>query len=104
VQELDAQASVPAVLQAVALPLVLALKRFEARGFAAFCQAYGQRDLLRGQPVTTTQAGVAQGVAEGVDDTGALLVRGDVLHRISSGEVSVRTATTAAGAPGALSP
>ena len=92
-QELDAQASAPLALALVAKPLVLALQRFEAEGFAPVVAAYARRDLLRGQRVTTTMPDALDGVAEGVDELGALCVRsgdGGGLHRVVSGEVSVR--------------
>ena len=92
-QELDAQASAPLALALVAKPLVLALQRFEAEGFAPVVAAYARRDLLRGQRVTTTMPDALDGVAEGVDEMGALCVRsgdGGGLHRVVSGEVSVR--------------
>jgi BirA family biotin operon repressor/biotin-[acetyl-CoA-carboxylase] ligase len=40
--------------------------------------------------VGTTAVDVPDGIAEGVDDHGALRVRCDGLHRIVGGEVSVR--------------
>ena len=92
-QELDAQASAPLALALVAKPLVLALQRFEAEGFAPVVAAYARRDLLRGQRVTTTMPDALDGVAEGVEEMGALCVRsgdGGGLHRVVSGEVSVR--------------
>jgi BirA family biotin operon repressor/biotin-[acetyl-CoA-carboxylase] ligase len=89
--ELDAAASAPHALAAVAPPLVQALRRFEAEGFAPFADAFARRDLLRGQRVTTTAAEAAEGIAEGVDERGALRVRGEGgLHSVVSGEVSVR--------------
>ena len=89
-QELDPQASAPAVLACVAEPLVRAVLHFQAVGFAPLVAAYTRRDLLLGQPVSTTQADVPEGVAEGVDEHGALRLRCDGVHRIVSGEVSVR--------------
>ena len=90
-QEIDAQVEAPAVLHRLALPLVQAIRRFEAEGFAGFVAAYSRRDLLLGQPVRTTQQGVAEGVAEGVDERGALQVRTPAgLVAVTSGEVSVR--------------
>jgi BirA family biotin operon repressor/biotin-[acetyl-CoA-carboxylase] ligase len=81
----------PAWLERIALPLVLALKRFEREGFAGFAERYAARDLLRGQPVRTTLPEVPEGVAQGVNTHGALLVQTDAgLKQISSGEVSVR--------------
>lgn len=89
-QEVDARASAPGALAAVALPLAQALRRFVQAGFPAFADGFARRDLLRGQRVSTTSPGVAEGVAEGVDSHGALLVRETTLHALSSGEVSAR--------------
>ena len=101
-QEFQPGASAPAVLHHVALPLVLALRQFEREGFAGFAPAYARRDLLRGQRVTTRDQTHAQaaleGTVEGVSDSGALLLRvGSSLHRVSSGEVSVRMVAGQAG-------
>jgi BirA family transcriptional regulator, biotin operon repressor / biotin---[acetyl-CoA-carboxylase] ligase len=90
VQELDSAATAPAVLARVAEPLARALLRFQAEGFRPLVQAYARRDLLRGQAVTTTLAEVPGGVADGVDERGALCVRSGALHHLVSGEVSVR--------------
>lgn len=92
-QALDPQATAPGVLARVAPPLVRALLAFEREGFAPLLERYAARDLLLGQEVTTTLAHAAVGVAEGVDEQGALLlrVRGE-RQRIVSGEVSVRRA------------
>jgi BirA family biotin operon repressor/biotin-[acetyl-CoA-carboxylase] ligase len=92
VQEIDAAASAPAVLAQVAEPLVRALLRFQADGFTPLVAAYARRDLLAGQQVATTLPGVPGGVAEGVDERGALRVRSERLHHVVSGEVSVRLA------------
>ncbi len=93
-REIDPEASAPRALACVALPLVQALRRFETQGFAPLVAAYTRRDLLRGQRVATTAPDALQGVAEGVDEHGALHLRvhegGQELHRIVSGEVSVR--------------
>jgi BirA family transcriptional regulator, biotin operon repressor / biotin---[acetyl-CoA-carboxylase] ligase len=88
--ELEPAVSAPQALARVALPLVHALRRFEQDGFAPFAAAYARRDLLVGQPVTTTLAELPAGVAEGVDQHGALRLRAGALHRLVSGEVSVR--------------
>ncbi len=86
-------------LHAVAAPLVRALLRFQAEGFAPFAPAYARRDLLLGQAITTTLAELPLGVAQGVDESGALRVQDAAtpprVHRVSSGEVSVRLAPTA---------
>jgi BirA family biotin operon repressor/biotin-[acetyl-CoA-carboxylase] ligase len=92
-QELDPLASAPVVLARVAEPLVLALRRFEHEGFAPLVPAYTRRDLLLGQNVSTTLPEQVDGIAEGVDEQGALRVRSDDVHRVVSGEVSVRLRT-----------
>jgi BirA family biotin operon repressor/biotin-[acetyl-CoA-carboxylase] ligase len=90
-QELMPQVTAPQALHRVARPLAAALQQFARDGFGAFAERYARRDLLAGQPVTTTAPEVPQGVAEGVGADGALRVRaGEVLHSLSSGEVSVR--------------
>ncbi|MCW5609923.1 MAG: biotin--[acetyl-CoA-carboxylase] ligase [Rubrivivax sp.] len=88
--ELDPGATAPAALARVAAPLVRVLRDFERGGFAPLAGAYARRDLLLGQAVTTTVPEVPEGVAEGVDDQGALRVRCGQVHRLISGEVSVR--------------
>lgn len=91
VQELDPEATAPAVLQRIAKPLVDALRRFEHDGFAAFAEDFAARDILFGRAVQTTHADVPHGVAAGVSPTGALLVRTEAgLREVNSGEVSVR--------------
>lgn len=89
-QELQSDIDAPQALKLVALPLVRALKHFEREGFAPFAPGFRRRDLLFGLPVSTTCPGVAEGVAEGVDEQGALRVRAGELHMLVSGEVSVR--------------
>jgi BirA family transcriptional regulator, biotin operon repressor / biotin---[acetyl-CoA-carboxylase] ligase len=89
-QELHPEASAPDTLRRVALPLAHALLRFEREGFAPFAAGFARRDLLLGQPVSTTFPGVSEGIAEGIDEQGALRVRAGELHVLVSGEVSVR--------------
>lgn len=89
-QEFLPEMTAPAALACVAAPLVKALLRFQADGFAPLAAAYAQRDVLRGQKVSTTLVSVPAGVAEGVDARGALRVRNGDVHSIVSGEVSVR--------------
>jgi len=89
-QELHPGVSPPQVLALVAAPLVRAVLRFEQAGFSPLVAAYARRDLLLGQAVTTTAPEALEGVAEGVDEQGALRVRSGSLHRVLSGEVSVR--------------
>jgi BirA family biotin operon repressor/biotin-[acetyl-CoA-carboxylase] ligase len=89
-QELHPGVDAPAALARVAVPLVRALLDFQRQGFGPLAAAYARRDLLLGQAVTTTAPEVPEGVAEGVDERGALRVRCGELHRVVSGEVSVR--------------
>jgi BirA family biotin operon repressor/biotin-[acetyl-CoA-carboxylase] ligase len=90
-QELDPVATAPATLERVALPLLQALLRFESEGFAAFAEAFARHDLLRGRRVRTTLPEAVEGVAQGVDASGALLLHtAEGLRSITSGEVSVR--------------
>ncbi len=97
--ELDPAMSAPAALHRIALPLVQALHRFEREGFAGFAAGFAARDLLAGHPVRTTQQGLAEGIARGVDDSGALLVQTDAggVASVTSGEVSVRLRAGADG-------
>jgi BirA family biotin operon repressor/biotin-[acetyl-CoA-carboxylase] ligase len=88
-QEVDPLATAPGTLARVAEPLVRALRRFEREGFAPLAPAFARRDLLLGRPVSTGAPESLQGVAEGVDEQGALRVRADGVHRVVSGEVSV---------------
>ena len=69
-----------------------ALAEFGARGMAAFAEEWGQADALAGRPVTVLHGGeTLEGVAQGVDSDGALLLEaGGARRRIVSGEVSVR--------------
>jgi BirA family transcriptional regulator, biotin operon repressor / biotin---[acetyl-CoA-carboxylase] ligase len=93
-QELWPGMDAPQALRKLALPLAQALKRFEREGLAPFLPGYRQRDLLLGQAVSTTFPGVSQGVADGIDEQGALRVRCGAVHSLVSGEVSVRPAAS----------
>lgn len=79
----------PQALLRIAPALLLALLRFQAEGLAPLLAAWARRDVLAGRRVT---AGERRGVAEGIDSGGELLLRDEAgsLHRIASGEVSVR--------------
>lgn len=92
VDELDPATTPPAVLARVAPPLVQALRRFEAGGFAPFAAAFARRDLLAGRPLRTQGAVVLEGTGAGVDAQGVLQLRmaDGRLHGVGSGEVSVR--------------
>ena len=92
-QELRPGIDPPGTLRRVALPLAQAVRRFEGEGLAPFVDAFRRRDLLRGRAITTTHPDVPQGLAEGIDDEGALRVRAagsGTLYTLVSGEVSVR--------------
>jgi len=91
--ELWPEATPQDTLARIGEPLVRALLAFERDGFAPLQDAYGRRDVLRGQQVKTTDAAMPDGVAAGVDADGALWVaRGSQTRRVVSGEVSVRLA------------
>ena len=98
-EELAAGASAPLALAQVARPLVQALQRFESQGFAPLLAAYARRDLLQGHRVSVALPDALHGVADGVDEQGALRLRlndgGQAVQRIVSGEVSVRLAEAA---------
>lgn len=74
--------------------LVDALDRFSEKGFVAFHDDFVRRDLLAGRAIRVVDgAGERDGVAAGVDERGALLVRrGSALTRVDSAEVSIRAA------------
>lgn len=92
--ELHPGLDAPAALARVAAPLVRALKRFERQGFAECVAAYARRDLLAGHPVLTSAGSALEGIAAGVDASGALLLDVDGQRlRIVSGEASVRLRT-----------
>lgn len=100
VQEIDPALSAPATLARVALPLVQALIEFNRRGFGAFVDRFATRDLLRGRAITTTQADVAEGIADGVSASGMLRVlTAGGPREVGSGEVSVRLTPADGGAP-----
>lgn len=76
-------------LLSIAAPLVQTVQRFEAHGFVPFQQAFNTLDALAQLPVTLSDG--LQGVAQGVDATGALRVASaQGVQRITSAEVSVR--------------
>lgn len=94
--EIEPRLDAPGALARVAEPLLQALLRFQAGGFAPLTDAYARRDVLRGQPVHTLQADSSADEdidtwADGVDTQGALLLRrAGQVQRVLSGEVSVR--------------
>ena len=95
-QELDAGASAPTALAAVAVPLARAVRRFEAEGLGPFLPGFAARDLLRGRAVRISGGMALEGVADGVDAQGTLRVQpadGGACQLVGSGEASVRLAT-----------
>jgi BirA family biotin operon repressor/biotin-[acetyl-CoA-carboxylase] ligase len=73
----------------IAAPLVQTVQHFEAHGFAPFQSAFNALDALAQLPVTLSDG--VQGVAQGVDAAGALLVAtSEGVQRVTSAEVSVR--------------
>lgn len=79
----------PQALARIAANLVQAVQAFEARGFAPFQGKFNALDALAQLPVTLSDG--LQGVALGVDTSGALLVStAQGVQRVTSAEVSVR--------------
>ncbi|MEP6938256.1 MAG: biotin--[acetyl-CoA-carboxylase] ligase [Rudaea sp.] len=78
----------------LATRLVGALDRFGTQGFIAFRDEYARRDLLAGRAIRVLAGGDEHdGVAAGVDERGALVVRrGKTLTHVDSAEVSIRAA------------
>ena len=93
--ELWPEATPQDTLARIGVPLVRALLAFDRDGFEAMQPAYARRDVLQGRRVRTTDVAMPEGVADGVDTDGALLVAaGGASRRVVSGEVSVRLAGT----------
>ena len=77
--------------------VVEALARFDKEGLAPFLPQWRQWDVMADRPVTLRQAqGAIEGVARGVDVSGALLIeRGGETRRYMAGDVSLlREVTT----------
>jgi BirA family transcriptional regulator, biotin operon repressor / biotin---[acetyl-CoA-carboxylase] ligase len=74
---------------------ILAMGQFAREGFAPFSSEFADLDTLRDLPIQLHgQAGIETGLARGIDADGALLVEhAGRVHRIISGDVSVRAAT-----------
>jgi BirA family biotin operon repressor/biotin-[acetyl-CoA-carboxylase] ligase len=76
-------------LSRVALPLVQTVLRFQDQGFAPTRGAWQARDALAGRVVQLSDG--TEGLAQGVDERGALLVHTSAgVRHIDSAEVSVR--------------
>jgi BirA family biotin operon repressor/biotin-[acetyl-CoA-carboxylase] ligase len=74
--------------------LIAMLVEFEREGFQAFHAAWSQHDALKDRPASVGEGErTLVGRARGVDLEGALLLdTGDRVHRVVSGEVSLRPA------------
>lgn len=84
-----------ALAAAVLDSLLPALDRFDQAGLDAFREAFVRHDALRGRRVRVIapDGGQRDGIAQGIDPTGALRVAdADGEWRVHAGEVSVRTA------------
>ena len=82
-----------AALLALVPDLVRTLQHYATHGFAAFAPAFQARDALAGRWVQTAgpASEVVEGIAQGVDNSGALLVHtAQGVRKINSSEVSVR--------------
>lgn len=83
------EATAPAALARVVLPLAQMLQSFETQGFAPLQTRFEARDVLRGREVGTSDG--LQGLCLGVGATGALrLADAQGVHEIHSSEISVR--------------
>jgi BirA family transcriptional regulator, biotin operon repressor / biotin---[acetyl-CoA-carboxylase] ligase len=90
-QELIPGIDAPGALHRIAKPWLEAVLAFQRAGFAPFRAHFERRDHLAGRTITTTQDDLPSGVAEGIDASGALLVRAHgALRSLSAGDVSVR--------------
>jgi BirA family biotin operon repressor/biotin-[acetyl-CoA-carboxylase] ligase len=100
--EVDSLATAARVFERVVPALLRAWTLFTHSGWGAFAARFAQRDALLGQAVQLWQAGsaAAEGMAQGVDGQGRLLVHtAHGLQAWSSGEVSARLGTAATIAP-----
>jgi BirA family biotin operon repressor/biotin-[acetyl-CoA-carboxylase] ligase len=87
--ELLSQCNAAQALACIAAPLVQTILRFEHSGFAPFQESFNARDALSQVAVNLSDG--TQGVAQGVDRSGALQVKtAGGLQRVTSAEVSVR--------------
>lgn len=88
-RELDARWTAPLALAQILPPVVHAVLAFANHGFAPLVPRFAAVDVLRGQPIHTSDG--LQGTAQGVAPDGALLVQtAQGLQAVHSAEVSVR--------------
>lgn len=82
-----------ALMAALLGRLAASLRQFEQEGFAAFCARWNRLHAYQGCPVDIIDRGVIlhQGIAAGVDDSGALLLDGAFGRvAVNAGDVSLR--------------
>lgn len=92
-QEISPASSPQAALGRLFAPVLGDVLEFERAGFAAFSSRFAARDGLKGRQVRLSDG--SQGLAQGVDGSGALLVHtSQGLQRVASQEVSVRPQKT----------
>jgi BirA family transcriptional regulator, biotin operon repressor / biotin---[acetyl-CoA-carboxylase] ligase len=93
-QEISPTSSPQSALEQLFTRLLVDILQFEREGFAAFSARFAALDALQGQSVVLSDG--VNGMARGVDATGALLVHtSQGLQRVASQEVSVRPQTSA---------
>ena len=80
-----------ALAAAIIASLIDSVGRFEREGFGAFHSTWQNSDWLKGKTVRVQQShGLITGIADGIDDDGALLVRTDArTERVVSGSVEL---------------
>ncbi|HRH04983.1 MAG TPA: hypothetical protein PK702_04080, partial [Burkholderiaceae bacterium] len=101
-QEINSQAHAASTLAQVIEPLVRTIQMFETQGFAPFQQSFNALDALQNRTVliqdnmnslanAEQQQNLNQGIAQGVDATGALIVLTTSGRQlVSSSEVSIK--------------
>lgn len=96
VQEFAPHATAPWVLEQIAAPLAQAVQQFIDHGFAPWQPRFAERDALQGQAVRLSDG--SQGVARGINATGALRVQlaDGTLREVHSSEISLRPVDDAA--------
>ncbi|NNF62379.1 MAG: biotin--[acetyl-CoA-carboxylase] ligase [Gammaproteobacteria bacterium] len=68
-----------------------ALTQFASDGFAPFREQWNDADVLNGSAVSVSGADTITGVAGGINESGALVVRsGNMTHHLVAGDVRVR--------------
>ncbi len=88
-QEVQTGANAGEVLLRIVPALIQTVRQFQAQGFAPYQRRFNALDALAGRHVNLSDG--TEGLAQGVDATGALTLRtGRGLVKITSSEVSVR--------------